>query len=126
MIYVDSGLAPADVSSGSGAGRGSFARSRHAAVNPLVAQLEAALDDYHFRWGSLPQLQIPAGPALRQGAAGPRVRALRERLGLYDEGPFDAELAEALVAYKSAHGLGATPVADAATLLSLNRGAAYY
>jgi murein L,D-transpeptidase YcbB/YkuD len=54
------------------------------------------------------------------------VQALRARLGLYEEGGFDEELRESLLAYKRAHGLGEQPIADAPTILSLNRGAAYY
>jgi len=117
MIYVDSALSPAI--SGSGGYRGQ--RS-----NPLAEQLQAGLDDYRSRWGNLPDVPVPAGPALRPGAVGPRVAALRARLGLAEAGGFDAELSQAVVAYKRAHGLGETAVADAATVLSLNRGARHY
>jgi murein L,D-transpeptidase YcbB/YkuD len=51
---------------------------------------------------------------------------MRERLGLYDDGSFDAELEQALADYRAAHGLGAGGVADAATIRSLNRGPDYY
>ena len=124
MIYVDQDLAP-QTASGSGFSNGRFER-RGAAANPLAEQLEQGLDDYRARWGGLPEIEIPAGPALRAGASGPRVQALRARLGLAEDGPFDAELSEALLAYKRAHGLGETPVADATAIRSLNRGAAYH
>ena len=127
MIYVDRELAPDAVTGGGGERSKSPGAPRRAlALNPLVEQLEAGLAEYRDRWGSLSQLQVPAGPALRTGASGPRVRALRARFGLAEEGTFDAELAELLVDYKQAHGLGSTPIADATTLQSLNRGAGYY
>jgi len=122
MIYVDSALAPA-ISGGSGGYRVGVGAQRS---NPLTERLQAGLDDYRTRWGSLPDVPVPAGPALRPGAAGPRVAALRTRLGLGEQGGFDAELSEALVAYKRAHGLGETAIADAATMESLNRGAVHY
>ena len=121
MIYVDSALSPAI--SGSGGYRDGLGDQRS---NPLAEQLQAGLDDYRSRWGSLPDVPVPAGPALRAGAAGPRVAALRLRLGLAEQGNFDAELSATLIAYKRAHGLGETAVADATTVQSLNRGAAYY
>jgi murein L,D-transpeptidase YcbB/YkuD len=124
MVYVDAELAPQTVS-GSGFSNGRVER-RGAAANPLAEQLEQGLDDYRARWGGLPEVEIPAGPALRAGASGPRVQALRTRLGLIEDGTFDAELTEALLAYKRAHGLGEAPVADATAIRSLNRGAAYH
>jgi murein L,D-transpeptidase YcbB/YkuD len=51
---------------------------------------------------------------------------LRERLGLPREGGFDEALRMKLAAYQQAHGLGSDGVAGAATLRSLNRGAAYH
>ena len=124
MVYVDAELAPQTVS-GSGFSNGRVER-RGAAANPLAEQLEQGLDDYRARWGGLPEIEIPAGPALRAGASGPRVQALRARLGLVEDGNFDAELTEALLAYKRAHGLGEAAVADATAIRSLNRGAAYH
>ena len=126
MIYVDAELAPR-TATGSGRWAGTD-RGDHRvrATNPLAEELEQGLADYRMRWGSLPEIEIPAGPALRPGASGPRVNALRARLGLVEDGTFDAELSETLVAYKRAHGLGEAAVADATTLRSLNRGPAYY
>ena len=99
---------------------------RSAEANPLVAALEQGLADYRERWGSLPSVTVPSGATLRPGAAGPRVQALRARLGLAEEGIFDAELETALRDYRAAHGLGAGAIADAATIASLNRGPASY
>jgi murein L,D-transpeptidase YcbB/YkuD len=120
MVYADPGLAP-----GGSLGSGK-ARERAAGINLIAAELEQGLDEYRLRWGALPAIQVPAGPTLRRGASGPRVQALRERLGLYDDGSFDAELEQALADYRAAHGLGAGGVADAATIRSLNRGPDYY
>ena len=99
---------------------------RTAEANPLVAALEQGLAEYRERWGSLPSVTVPAGATLRPGAAGPRVQALRARLGLAEAGIFDDELEAALRDYRAAHGLGAGALADAATIASLNRGPGYY
>src|SRR5687768_13349480 len=126
MIYVDAELAP-ERASGAGRWTGTdLAVRRSLSTNPLASQLEEGLADYRAHWGSLPEIEVPAGPALRAGAAGPRVRALRARPGLSEDGPFDAQLTEAVLASRPAHGLGATAIADATTLRALNRGAAYY
>ncbi len=125
MIYVDPELSPQAALGAGPASKGRVARWNRAS-NPLAEQLEQGLSDYRARWGLLPDIEIPAGPALRAGSSGPRVQALRARLGLIEDGNFDAELTEALVAYKRTHGLGATPIADATTLRSLNRGPNYY
>ena len=90
MIYVDRELAPDAVARGGGdQSKSPGASRRAAALNPLAEQLETGFAEYRDRWGGLPQLEIPAGPAMRAGAAGPRVRALRARLGLAEEGTFD-------------------------------------
>ena len=96
------------------------------AANPLQAGLRDGLRRYRERWAGLPQHQLPAGPALRTGASGARVAALRERLGLGREGRFDAELEQALRDYQAAHGLPVDGIAGARTVASLNRGAAHY
>ena len=114
MVYGD----PTLTQPGSSPGR--------ASANPLYRQLRDGLEAYRARWGSLPQTGIAAGPALRPGGSGERVRALRHRLGLAEEGDFDAELARALREYQAAHGLPDDGVAGARTLASLNQGATYY
>lgn len=100
------------------------------AVNPIYAALREDLARYRSEWSRLPQVQVPAGPALGQGASGERVRLLRVRLGLADGGqadhPFDTPLAAAVRHFQAAHGLPPTGEADAATLAALNAGARYY
>ena len=51
-------------------------------VNPIYTDLRRGLIKYQQRWGSLPQLPIPAGPTLKLGTTGERVAMLRTRLGL--------------------------------------------
>ncbi|RAK59535.1 murein L,D-transpeptidase [Phenylobacterium hankyongense] len=70
---------------------------------------------------------VPAGGALKLGAHGPRVLALRQRLGAEDPGaagpadaPYDAALAGAVGRFQTAHGLAPTGVVDAATTQELN------
>jgi murein L,D-transpeptidase YcbB/YkuD len=73
---------------------------------------------------------VPTGGALKLGAHGPRVLALRQRLTAEDPAlagpdalmdvPFDAALATAVGRFQTAHGLPPTGVADAATLQELN------
>ena len=127
VVYVDSALPPpmaASAAQGSGAGAAPSQAAEQA--NPIYAALARGLDDYRSRWGGLPQLNIPRGPALRPGSTGPRVRQLRLRLGLAAEGGFDAALEQALRAYQSAHGLPDDGIAGPRTLASLNAGAAHY
>ncbi|MDB5467629.1 MAG: ErfK/YbiS/YcfS/YnhG family protein [Phenylobacterium sp.] len=70
---------------------------------------------------------VPAGGALKFGAHGPRVLALRQRLAAEDPalaGPpdvlFDAPLAAAVGRFQTAHGLPPSGVVDAATVQELN------
>jgi murein L,D-transpeptidase YcbB/YkuD len=101
-----------------------------AEVNPVYRDLQAGLSRYRATWSRLPQTPIAPGPDLGEGAAGPRVDALRERLGLAAKAapgaPFDAGLAAAVRRFQEAHGLPATGRLDAATLGALNAGAAHY
>ncbi|MFC3069141.1 L,D-transpeptidase family protein [Phenylobacterium soli] len=71
---------------------------------------------------------VPTGPALKLGAGGPRVAALRKRLGFEDaavaqaapDAPYDAALGQAVAAFQTRHGLPATGAVDAHTLAALN------
>lgn len=71
---------------------------------------------------------VPAGPSLKAGAKGPRVAALRRRLGFENPAvadaaptaPYDANLAQAVRDFQIRHGLPATGVTDAKTLAALN------
>jgi L,D-transpeptidase YcbB len=95
-------------------------------TNPIYAELRDGLAEYRSRWGGLPRVRVPPGPALGPGATGKRVAKLRDRLGLPKDGIFDNEVAASLAAFKAAHGLAAGPLVDEATITALNRGAGYY
>lgn len=104
-----------------------FGGRRDNLPNPLFISLGQALQQYQNSWARLPQVKIPAGPSLKLGSTGSRVRLLRTRLGLPSGNSFDQRLGEAVRAYQQVHGLG-TPdgIAGRATIASLNRGSAYY
>lgn len=100
---------------------------RQKTPNPLFTELARGLQQYQASWGQLPQVKIPAGPAIKRGSTGKRVDLLRTRLGLAPGGGYDAPLAQQVSAYQAVHGLGtADGVAGKATIASLNRGATYY
>lgn len=96
-------------------------------VNPIYTDLRRGLMKYEQRWGSLPDVQIAQGPALKLGMSGDRVKLLRQRLGLPGGDSFDSALATQVRDYQQAHGLTpADGVAGAATLASLNLGPQHY
>jgi murein L,D-transpeptidase YcbB/YkuD len=95
--------------------------------NPFFIGLGQALEQYQNTWGRLPQVKVPTGAALKQGASGKRVSLLRARLGLSPAGGYDAQLASTVRAYQQVHGLEPIDgIAGRDTIASLNRGAAYY
>src|SRR5688500_16901994 len=47
-------------------------------VNPIYTDLRRGLVRYQQRWGGLPQLQIPSGPAMKLGTEGVNVAMLRD------------------------------------------------
>jgi murein L,D-transpeptidase YcbB/YkuD len=101
--------------------------SRRNAPNPMFVQLAQGLQQYQSSWGRLPQVNIPAGAALKRGATGKRVDALRTRLGLAPGGGYDELLAQRVSDYQAVHGLGAADgIAGKATIASLNRGSTWY
>ncbi|QIK96725.1 L,D-transpeptidase family protein [Sphingomonas sp. HDW15A] len=101
--------------------------SGRSAPNPIFLQLADGLERYQATWGQLPQVKIPAGPALKRGSTGKRVTLLRQRLGLSASGGFDEMLFQRVSAYQRVHGLGpADGIAGKATLASLNLGSAHY
>jgi len=59
-----------------------FKGDNRSSPNPLFLRLQDGLQQYRQTWGSLPQVKIPAGPALKTGSTGKRVQMLRTRLGL--------------------------------------------
>lgn len=95
-------------------------------MNPVYEGLRDALDAYHRRWSRLPQVEVPAGATLAQGARGPRVRALRHRLGASPSDSFDTDLAAAVSSFQTAHGIESTGRADSATIAAMNLGANHY
>jgi murein L,D-transpeptidase YcbB/YkuD len=130
MLFVDRELIPAgagthELLDGLDSGLGS-PRDLLAPMHHLYTDLRRGLQRYLMEYGSLPELEIPAGPALRQGQSGDRVALLRERLGLEPGDAFDADLAAAVKAWQEVHGLGADGIAGAATIASLNLGARHY
>jgi L,D-transpeptidase YcbB len=132
MIYVDRELTPrvpsrrAALDALGGARDLSAHLERVFAVNPVYGALRHGYAEWRGNWGNLPAMRIPAGPNLASGAAGDRVRLLRQRLGLSPGTRFDSETAQRLRAWKQAHGLGRDPVANAATIAALNRSTAHY
>ena len=93
-----------------------------APVHPLYTDLRRALIRYKMRWGSLPQVEIPSGPALKLNATGDRVALLRQRLGLSEGAKFDAGLAGAVKEFQEAHGMKGDGIAGAGTIAALKSG----
>ena len=95
--------------------------------NPLFFELGRGLQHYQATWGALPQVKIPAGPALKRGSTGKRVALLRQRLGLAAGGGYDEQVKQAVAAYQGVHGLNPSDgIAGKATIASLNLGAAHH
>jgi len=132
MIYIDEELVPKAVHDNGPAGDMNFAAWSGApvdmftSVNPIYTDLRRGLVKYQQRWGSLPEVPVPAGPALKTGATGERVSALRARLGLGAGDKYDAALAAQVKEFQSVHAIKADGIAGAGTIDALNRGAQYY
>ena len=85
------------------------------------SRLAAAAEDYRrlAGWGGWPR--VPEGPKLQAGDEGPRVAALRRRLGLPQLPPlFDAVLEQAVREFQERHGLAVDGVAGVQTMAALN------
>jgi murein L,D-transpeptidase YcbB/YkuD len=132
MIYIDQALVPRAVRH-----QGFLAEMSDAAwsaapvdlftsVNPIYTDLRRGLVKYEQSWGSLPQMEIPAGPTLKAGSTGDRVALLRTRLGLPDGNSYDAALAAKVKEFQAVHDLKDDGIAGAGTIEALNRGADYY
>jgi murein L,D-transpeptidase YcbB/YkuD len=132
MIYIDEELVPRAVHNNGPMGDMTFAAWTGApvdlftAVNPIYTDLRRGLVRYQQRWGNLPQLPIPAGPAIKSGMTGERVAMLRTRLGLPAGGKYDAALAAQVKEFQAVHGIKPDGIAGAGTIEALNRGAGYY
>jgi murein L,D-transpeptidase YcbB/YkuD len=132
MIYIDEDLVPRAVHDTGPMGDMDFAAWSGApvdlfsSVNPIYTDLRRGLVKYRQRWGDLPQVPVPGGPALKPGSSGERVAMLRERLGLFGGDTYDQALANIVKEYQSVHGLKPDGIAGSGTIDSLNRGAQYY
>jgi murein L,D-transpeptidase YcbB/YkuD len=132
MIYIDEDLVPKAVQASGPMGDMSFAAWSGApvdmftSVNPIYTDLRRGLIKYQERWGNLPQIPIPSGPALKIGLTGDRVAMLRTRLGLPAGDKFDAALAGQVKEFQTVHGIKPDGIAGAGTIDALNRGAQYY
>ncbi|MFN3387977.1 MAG: murein L,D-transpeptidase, partial [Allosphingosinicella sp.] len=124
MTYVDPALIPTPPTPGAAlermaqAGNGSLAPAL--ATHPIYEDLRA----YYVQWRRgrtvKPGVRVPEGPPLKVGSTGPRVQALRARLGLDREGPFGLIDAAAVRAFQAENGIPVTGTANAQTLALLN------
>ena len=132
MIYIDEALVPKAVHESGPMGDMSFAAwsgapvDFFASVNPIYTELRRGLVKYQQRWGNLPQMVVPEGPALKIGMSGERVAALRARLGLASGEKFDPALAAQVKQFQTVHAIKPDGIAGAGTIQALNRGAQYY
>jgi murein L,D-transpeptidase YcbB/YkuD len=132
MIYIDQSLVPKAVQrKGFLAGLTDAAWSAapvdlFTSVNPIYTELRRGLVKYQQTWGSLPQVQVPAGPTLKPGSTGDRVAMLRTRLGLPEGDSYDAAVAAKVKDFQAVHGLKDDGIAGIGTVEALNRGADYY
>lgn len=132
MIYIDEELVPRAVHDSGPMADMNFAAWSGApvdlftSVNPIYTELRRGLVKYRQQWGDLPEVPIPAGPALKSGMTGDRVAMLRTRLGMGGGDSFDAAVAARVKAFQAVHGLKDDGIAGAGTIEALNRGASYY
>ena len=132
MIYIDQELVPQAVQAEgplanmSAAAWSSAPVDLFAAVNPIYTDLRRGLVRYQQRWGSLPDVPIAPGPALKAGSTGERASMLRARLGLAPGDKFDAALAAKVKEFQSVHAIKPDGIAGAGTIEALNRGPEYY
>ena len=132
MIYIDEELIPRSVQDEALLHDMSFDRWSGAPVdlfvpvNPIYTELRRALVRYRQDWGSLPQVAVPAGPALKPKSTGERVAILRARLGLPSGDSYDAAVAARVKAFQAAHGLKDDGLAGAGTIEALNRGSRHF
>ncbi len=127
VTYIDPELIPAAPAIEELAAGGSPAErlAELQAGNPAYQDLRAGLARYRAKWAGLPQIRIPEGPPLAPGSRGERAALLRQRLGL-PASATDKALYDAVLAFRTAHGLAPARTADRDTIAALNRGAAHY
>jgi len=133
MIYIDEELVPRAVHDNNGplsdmnfAAWSGAPVDLFTSVNPIYTDLRRGLMKYQQRWGDLPQVPIPSGPALKAGATGERAALLRQRLGLPEGTTYDAGVEAKVKEFQAVHGLKDDGIAGAGTIDALNRGAEYY
>ena len=132
MVYIDRSIAPSMEARDAQLHELGFEAGRAAPidmflpVHPLYTDLRRGLVRYEMEYGNLPQVKIPAGPALKLNSTGDRVVLLPQRLGLPDGTKFDAPLAAAVKKYQGVHGFKADGIAGAGTVDSLNLGYKHY
>jgi murein L,D-transpeptidase YcbB/YkuD len=130
--YAEAGLAPEPPAARAVLEAAAAAPDRRAHAddarlgNTIYDALRDGFVAYRRRWSALPQVALPGGPDLAQGAQGERVALLRRRLGLGAGDLFDPALGRELAEFQRVHGLPRTAVADAPTLAALNLGAGHY
>ena len=130
MIYIDQELVPSAVQDRAQMHDISFDAWSGApvdlfvSVNPIYTDLRRGLVKYRQQWGDLPEISVPAGPALKAGSTGERVSLLRQRLGLGAGEKYDAALAARVKAFQAVHAIKADGIAGAGTIEALNRGPA--
>jgi murein L,D-transpeptidase YcbB/YkuD len=99
-------------------------------ANIPVASLRASVvqnaNAFIANWTKLPVGPVTITAPLTQGATGPDVATLRQRLGLAPGDQFDAQLGQAIAAFRSAHGLPGGSQADAHLAQVLNLGPSAY
>jgi len=95
-------------------------------VNETYTELRRGLMKYRQRWGSLPDIDIPEGAAMKPGAKDARIALLRQRLGLAPGDQFDAALEKRVRDYQAAHGMKPDGIVGNGTIASLNLGAGHY
>jgi murein L,D-transpeptidase YcbB/YkuD len=94
-------------------------KPRHELYQRLRAELER---QRQVARAGVPAPPVPEGEKLELGARGPRVAALRARLGVEgDSDAFDASLAEAVRFFQESHGLDVDGTVGAETLAALNQ-----
>jgi murein L,D-transpeptidase YcbB/YkuD len=132
MVYIDKDIAPSMEARDAQLQDLGFEAGRAAPidmflpVHPLYTDLRRGLVRYEMDYANLPQVQIPAGPALKLNSTGDRVTLLRQRLGLPEGAKFDAALATAVKKYQSVHGFKPDGIVGNATIDSLNLGYKHY
>ncbi len=122
--YLDESLEPSKLDPETALRQAALAPSLDAYVrqigwmNPLYVRLRNVLAETGE--ADAPSITIPDGVVLHPGDVGPEVALLRRRFGLSDSDMFDKTLAEAVIAFQRARGLGADGVVGARTIAALN------